>query len=212
MIEKRLKTAADRIVMPEEMKSRIVEKCAESARGGIDTGTENSSVYGVERVGGRGFSRTAAGIAACAVLAGGIGGTVYAMSRFGRAPAVYEEAPESSGADDITESPANEASDVLDIYGFFGSDFYRKTYGDVSAEEQQSIRDLLSGVTLGQVDQPSTIMNGESVGFNFLSENAYYSVNICGVLGKFRYIHLRQLGVLHFFARLQALCILILNC
>ena len=85
-MDKKLKKAADKIKMPEDMKERIIRNCESLEKNNIirkdndDGYTEVAS--GIERVeSGRNIIRTISAIAACAVLAAGIGTTGFLLHR-----------------------------------------------------------------------------------------------------------------------------------
>ena len=85
-MDKKLKKAADKIKMPEDMKERIIRNCESLEKSNIirkdndDGYTEVAS--GIERVeSGRNIIRTISAIAACAVLAAGIGTTGFLLHR-----------------------------------------------------------------------------------------------------------------------------------
>ena len=77
MIEKKLKKAANKIKMSDELKSRIMAQCEKSTI----TESENEHVFVVEPVGRASILRIISGAAACAVLAAGVAASGYLVLR-----------------------------------------------------------------------------------------------------------------------------------
>ncbi|MBQ8961475.1 MAG: PASTA domain-containing protein [Ruminococcus sp.] len=98
MDERKLKAAAEKITMPDQLKDRILDQCENSS--GEKNG-EYIEVSGVERVERRPVRRAIAAAAAFAVCAGGIGLSAHLISRNG-APA--DEISESSEEIEPTET------------------------------------------------------------------------------------------------------------
>ena len=84
MMEKKIRSSAEKITMPDELRERIIDKCTEiekSERSG--NGTYTDHVFTVERAQPHRIRRVVSGIAACAVLAGGLGATGVFLHRQG---------------------------------------------------------------------------------------------------------------------------------
>lgn len=116
----KLRQKAEQIHLTEEQKKNIVENCMKHAGKFPDTGTvtENQHIFEVERVKPRPIRRIMAGIAACAVLAAGIGVSGHYISRSGLPGDATEPATE------MTE-PAENIVPFGDIsaYRFMGDAF-----------------------------------------------------------------------------------------
>ncbi|WP_303805359.1 hypothetical protein [Ruminococcus flavefaciens] len=83
-MDKKLKNAADKIRMPEDMKQRIISAAELAEKNHINTDNDGyiEVVSSAERVDPRrGIIRTISAIAACAVLVGGIGTTGFLLHR-----------------------------------------------------------------------------------------------------------------------------------
>ena len=84
MMEKKIKSSAERITMPDDVKKRILSKCAEiekDAKSGNNNYTDH--VFEVERIQPKRITRIISGLAACAVIAGGVGLTGVLLHRQG---------------------------------------------------------------------------------------------------------------------------------
>ncbi len=93
-----LRQSAEQIHLTEEQKIRIVENCMKHAGKSPDTGTvtETRHVFEVERVKSHPIRRVIAGLAACAVVAAGIGFSVSLISRSGVPVGVSDPGTETS--------------------------------------------------------------------------------------------------------------------
>ena len=91
MMEKMKKSAED-ITMPDDVRKRIIEKCSEIEKNEKSgTGDYTDHVFTVERAEPKRIRRRIiSGIAACAVLAGGIGATGV-MLRRNNSPSIGSE-------------------------------------------------------------------------------------------------------------------------
>ncbi|MBO4876942.1 MAG: PASTA domain-containing protein [Ruminococcus sp.] len=92
----KLRQSAEQIHLTDDQKTRIVENCMKHAGKSPDTGqvTESRHIFEVERVQSHPIRRVIAGIAACAVLAGGIGVTSHLITRSGIPGGATEPATE----------------------------------------------------------------------------------------------------------------------
>lgn len=87
MMDNKIKSSAEKIKMPNELKSRIIDRCREvetTMNENKDNREYTEHVFEVERVKGRNILRTVSAVAACAVLVGGIGATGIYMNKQGR--------------------------------------------------------------------------------------------------------------------------------
>ncbi|MDE7099344.1 MAG: hypothetical protein K2O60_09385, partial [Ruminococcus sp.] len=83
MIEKKLKKSAKKIVMPDELKERILEKCDDSAL--IETGAEEIT-FTVEPYRKRKISHIVSWAAALTVVIGGLGYSTHLITKEGFSP------------------------------------------------------------------------------------------------------------------------------
>ena len=100
-MDKKLKKAADQVKMPEQLKEKIMDQCTQNEL----PDTVETEVSGVERIDRKPISRTIAAIAACAVLAGGVGMTAHLLNRGGSPADEIEESAESEPETQETDSP-----------------------------------------------------------------------------------------------------------
>lgn len=87
MKDSKIKSSAEKIKMPNEVKTRIIDRCREvetTMNENKDNREYTEHVFDVERVKERNILRTVSAVAACAVLVGGIGATGYYMNKQGR--------------------------------------------------------------------------------------------------------------------------------
>lgn len=77
----KLKNSAENIKMPEELRTKIIQKCEDIQKSG-DSGYEDNNIFKVEKAVSHPIMRTVAGIAACAVIVGGLGYTTYQLRNF----------------------------------------------------------------------------------------------------------------------------------
>lgn len=105
-MENKLKKSTDRITMPDEVKNNIMEKCTAKAKNDKFP-NQTETVFEVEHVVSRPIFRTIAGIAACAVLVGGIGVGTHLISRNG-----LSVDPGSSEIAEGTTDPTNETNET----------------------------------------------------------------------------------------------------
>lgn len=132
----KLKDSAENIKMPDELKTRILDRCSDIAanekRSGIDHNSDH--VSGVERVSSRPVRRTFAAVAACAVLAAGVGTALHFMP----GPAYNEP---SSDLSEINENTFPEAfSSILDRE-FVSNDSESEGF---SQEQRNEIKNIIS--------------------------------------------------------------------
>ncbi|MBQ8122418.1 MAG: PASTA domain-containing protein [Ruminococcus sp.] len=97
-MDKKLKKAAEKITMSDQLRDRILDQCNNASTKENDGSIE---ISGVEHVEHKPISRIVAAAAACAVLAGGVGMTAHLLNRNG---APSDEIGESSETDPTSES------------------------------------------------------------------------------------------------------------
>ena len=123
-MEKKIRSSAEKITMPDELRERIIDKCAEmekSERSG--NGTYTDHVFTVERAQPHRIRRVVSGLAACAVLAGGLGATGVFLHR--------------QGSGNIASEVAQEACYVLCPFG----DFTQRDYVFCVADENDEVHE-----------------------------------------------------------------------
>lgn len=145
-MDKKLKEAADKIKMPEDMKERIIKACEESAGNRITRENHDDGftevVSGTERVSSRSrMIRMVSALAACAVLAGGIGATGALLHKQSRSQFADSETVQSTDA----ESPFGDFS-TFD----FRFDAGDGKYGQYSAETYAMLADCLNRFDWGE--------------------------------------------------------------
>ena len=146
MMEKKIRSSAEKITMPDELRERIIDKCAEmetAERSG--NGTYTDHVFTVERAQPHRIRRVVSGLAACAVLAGGLGATGVFLHR--------------QGSGNIASEVAQEACYVLCPFG----DFTQRDYVFCVADENDEVHeyennaelaDLLNKFNWGEETEP----------------------------------------------------------
>ena len=145
MMEKEIKSSVEKITMPDDVKKRIINKCAEIERTGAnDNADYTDHVFGVERVRSHNIRRIVCGIAACAVIAGGIGTTSVLLKRQGN----------SQIGSEVTDEMCNKISPFGDFssheFNFYISyenvnyDYNAKASGTYSDETYAKLAKLLN--------------------------------------------------------------------
>ena len=120
--------------MPDELRERILDKCAEmekSERSG--NGTYTDHVFTVERAQPHRIRRVVSGLAACAVLAGGLGATGVFLHR--------------QGSGNIASEVAQEACYVLCPFG----DFTQRDYVFCVADENDEVHEYENNAELADL-------------------------------------------------------------
>ena len=165
---KRMKNAVMKMNMPEDMKQRLIENCEAAAeiRKNADVYTEH--VSGVERISRRrNIVRTVSGLAACAVIAGGIGTAVHiagsgsktgSMSQATEAEAIVTPDVTAVQFTEAATLPETEPAAAVTPFGdFFENDFRlssRYLPGDYDWDHPTEIymdEDSMLHVTRGEV-------------------------------------------------------------
>lgn len=114
MMEKKIKSSAEKITMPDKTRERIMDRCIElekSERSGNTNYTDH--VFTVERVKPNRIRRVISGIAACAVLAGGIGATGAMLHRQGSGNIASEVAQEIYNDTDDMQAVRDEIQQAI---------------------------------------------------------------------------------------------------
>lgn len=143
-MDKKLKNAADKIRMPEDMKQRIISAAELAEKNHINTDNDGyiEVVSSAERVDPRrGIIRTISAIAACAVLVGGIGTTGFLLHR--------QNSTQMSGSEvSGTECRSCPFGDFSEFdYRFDAGD---GKYGRYSAETYAKLSDFLNKFNWGE--------------------------------------------------------------
>lgn len=134
MMEKKIRSSAEKITMPDDLRERIIDKCAEmekSERSG--NGTYTDHVFTVERAQPHRIRRVVSGLAACAVLAGGLGATGVFLHR--------------QGSGNIASEVAQEACYVLCPFG----DFTQRDYVFCVADENDEVHEYENNAELADL-------------------------------------------------------------
>lgn len=145
MMEK-MKKSAENIKMPDDVRERIIDKCAEiekAERNGDVSYTDH--VFTVERVKPNRIRRIVSGIAACAVLTGGIGVTGAMLHR--------------QGNSNIASEVAQEACNVVSPFGDLSKYDYVFSAMDEKLESTEyetsgELTDFLNGFNWGEETAP----------------------------------------------------------
>ncbi|MCR4890190.1 MAG: hypothetical protein K5979_13585 [Ruminococcus sp.] len=146
----KLKDSAENIKMPDELKTRILDRCSDIAanekRSGIDHNSDH--VSGVERVSSRPVRRTFAAAAACAVLAAGVGTALHFM------PKTSHNAPASNMSDTLNDNILEALSDLLD------RDFTGTNDEEFSDEQRNEIKNILTEYEWTEISEEQYNSNG----------------------------------------------------
>lgn len=117
MTEKKLKIASENIRMSDELKERIMKKCETNAEH-ISSDGYTDHVYQVETVKPRKWLKVISGIAACAVIAGGVGAGVVYMSRQGAPSAELDDVETTQEVSDTVEETSPKCLVIDDIMDY----------------------------------------------------------------------------------------------
>ena len=166
-MDKKLKNAADKIRMPEDMKQRIISaaELAEKNRVNTDNDGYIDVVSSAERVDPRrNIIRTISAIAACAVLVGGIGTTGFLLHR--------QNSTQMSGIEvSGTECRSCPFGDFSEFdYRFDAGD---GKYGRYSAETYAKLSDFLNKFNWGEELGMSEAENDDETGLQDLVYEKY---------------------------------------
>ncbi len=129
-MDKKLKKAAEKITMSDQLRDRILDQCNNASTKENDGSIE---ISGVERVEHKPISRIVAAAAACAVLAGGVGMTAHLLNRSG---APSDEIGESSEIE-----PTSESEEAAQPWDFSQMDY---TFTTLEANRQLESTDQLT--------------------------------------------------------------------
>ncbi|MBQ6034399.1 MAG: hypothetical protein IJL33_02765, partial [Ruminococcus sp.] len=157
-MDKKLKNAADKIRMPEDMKQRIISAAELAEKNHVNTDNDGyiDVVSSAERVDPRrNIIRTISAIAACAVLVGGIGTTGFLLHR--------QNSTRMSGSEvSGTECRSCPFGDFSEFdYRFDAGD---GKFGEYSAETYAKLSDFLNKFNWGEpVEKPKNRDNSADV-------------------------------------------------
>ncbi len=127
MTEKKLKIASENIRMSDELKERIMKKCETNAEH-ISSDGYTDHVYQVETVKPRKWLKVISGIAACAVIAGGVGAGVVYMSRQGAPSAELDDVETTQEVSDTVEETSPKRLVIDDIMDYKYNELRDKEY------------------------------------------------------------------------------------
>lgn len=166
-MDKKLKNAADRIRMPEDMKQRIISAAELAEKNHVNTDNDGyiDVVSSAERVDPRrNIVRTISAIAACAVLVGGIGTTGFLLHR--------QNSTQMSGSEvSGTECRSCPFGDFSEFdYSFDAGD---GKYGEYSAETYAKLSDFLNKFNWGEELDMSEAENDDETGLQDLVYEKY---------------------------------------
>lgn len=166
-MDKKLKNAADKIRMPEDMKQRIISAAELAEKNHVNTDNDGyiDVVSSAERVDPRkNIVRTISAIAACAVLVGGIGTTGFLLHR--------QNSTQMSGSEvSGTECRSCPFGDFSEFdYSFDAGD---GKYGRYSAETYAKLSDFLNKFNWGEELVMSEAENDDETGLQDLVYEKY---------------------------------------
>ena len=136
MNDDKLRKSAEHITMPDELKNRIIDRCDDiyAAEKRNDIG-HNDHVSGVERVESHPIRRTITAVAACAVLAAGVGTGIHFMPKNGGGESASDASEISETG--ISSLPA-EINELLDM------EFVCQSSIKLTAEQRNDIKNIVS--------------------------------------------------------------------
>lgn len=166
-MDKKLKNAADKIRMPEDMKQRIISAAELAEKNHVNTDNDGyiDVVSSAERVDPRrNIIRTISAIAACAVLVGGIGTTGFLLHR--------QNSTQMSGSEvSGTECRSCPFGDFSEFdYRFDAGD---GKFGEYSAETYAKLSDFLNKFNWGEELDMSEAENDDETGLQDLVYEKY---------------------------------------
>lgn len=189
----KLKSSAEQITMPDKLKERILDSCEALERSGKnqnDSMTEH--VFTVEHVQPHPIRRAAAGIAACAVLAGGIGFSAHLISRSGMAEPSTDFSEYASIVDsfdgllsrefkcvngaELTDDQKSEIMEKPFIFGTISTEF--------TDEQRREIIDIIAEYEWTEISEEEYYSNGIPDTLCYLeamesaSQGSYYYWNL----------------------------------
>ncbi len=116
MLNKKLKNSAEKITMPESLKIRILHEC-ENISATENNEYEDNQVFVVEKAKSRHICRIVSGIAACAVLVGGLGAVGISLrNNTDQFSGISDEEASTDKTADI--KPMSDAAGILSFSGF----------------------------------------------------------------------------------------------
>lgn len=109
-MNKKVKRSVEKITMPEDVKERIISNCEAAIDNKAENGRYTDHVYKIEHVQNHNIRRIISGIAACAVLAGGIGVSAHLMKKQ-PSPSSLKAAPEEITSESTSAPEATAATE-----------------------------------------------------------------------------------------------------
>ena len=164
----KLKQSAEQIKMPDELRTRILEQCEDLADSRTDlrnTDHTDEQIFKVERVKSRPVMRTAAAIAACAVLAGGAGFTAFHFLPRTGTPA--------SDLSDTADNP------ILETFsGLFNTEFTGWNEEELTQEQRNEIIDIIADYEWTEISKDEYLAGGAPSIFSLVgySEDNVFSL------------------------------------
>lgn len=166
-MDKKLKNAADKIRMPEDMKQRIISAAELAEKNHVNTDNDGyiDVVSSAERVDPRrNIIRTISAIAACAVLVGGIGTTGFLLHR--------QNSTQMSGSEvSGTECRSCPFGDFSEFE--YSLDAQDGKFGEYSAETYAKLSDFLNKFNWGEELGMSEAENDDETGLQDLVYEKY---------------------------------------
>ena len=145
MNDDKLRKSAEHITMPDELKNRIIDQCDDiyAAEKRNDIG-HNDHVSGVERVESHPIRRTITAVAACAVLAAGVGTGIHFMPKNGGGESASDASEISETG--ISSLPA-EINELLDM------EFVCQSSIKLTAEQRNDIKNIVSEYEWTEIEE-----------------------------------------------------------
>ncbi|NLT10206.1 MAG: hypothetical protein GXY08_11995, partial [Ruminococcus sp.] len=158
-MNKKVKHSVEKITMPEDVKDRIISNCEAAIDNTDENGRYTDHVYKIEHIQKNNIRRIISGIAACAVLAGGIGVSAHLMKKQ-PSPSSLSASPEEITEDpsEINSEPNTETNTVPDtptesdelIEEFMASDMLYLTVPDYDCLNEKGEPEGERSMHLGQ--------------------------------------------------------------
>ena len=163
MKDDKLRKAAEKITMPDDLKNRILDQCSEISANEKRCGIDHNTVSGVERVQSHPIRRTLTAVAACAVLAAGVGTGIHFMPKSGGS--------ESASSTSEKELDVDESALPADISVIFNNDFVCEGSRELTEEQRNDIKYIVCGFDwteitqeeFGNIDEADSIYYFEAV-------------------------------------------------
>ncbi|MBO5162931.1 MAG: hypothetical protein J6B75_00580 [Ruminococcus sp.] len=150
MLEKKLKNAADKITMPESLKIRILREC-ENISAAENNEYEDNQVFVVEKAKPRYIRRIISGIAACAVLVGGIG--LAGKSLRNSTEHFSEISDEEVSIDKASDTkPMSDAAGILSFSGFRTCPPYNESDDLLDETKSENMKNFFGSINWEEID------------------------------------------------------------